>query len=458
MDITATNLKNFSKIFNQFDKNKLAKNAVSQNSIDNLLINRDSQQHINTIFSKVVDINRDISISDQKNSGRCWMFSYLNMIKYKMEKKYKLKNFEFSQSHIHFYDKLEKCNFFLHMILKTKKEAINSRIIKNILCNPINDGGNWNMFVNIVNKYGVIPKECFNESFQSNNTYLINKFLNNKLRDYAIYIREESSKKYSVKKYIEECMQEIYNILVICIGEPPKEFEWKYYSNTKTSKKYNILDNITPLEFYKKYVPFNVDDMLVLVNNPCKPYYNKISVENFNNMKGGVEIEYLNIPINLLKDILKKSIDNNEVISFGCDVDKYINTKLGVLDINSIDYRILFNTDIDSNKKNRLSYLISDVTHAMVIRGYDNEKKTKKKKGGKKLTKKNKIIKYMVENSWGKESGKNGYLIMSDRYFDEYAYMIVVNKKYVPNTIKDIRKKKPIVLKPWEPFGNLLLH
>lgn len=446
MQITNSKLKKLSKKFNKSIKNKLAKNSVSNNNLQNLIINRDKQQKINNIFSNVVNIDSEISVADQDNSGRCWIFAFLNMIRYKMEEKYKLKKFEFSYAYVHFYDKLEKCNYFLNTIYETRNEDLDSRLIKHLLYNVTDDGGNWNMFVNIIKKYGIVPKDNFNESYQTNNTNLMSIFLNNKLREYASVLRKNKD-----RKYIDKCMEEVYNILVICIGEPPTKIKWKFYRETKHKKKYQIIDYITPLNFYKKHVPFDVDDMLVLIDNPCKPYNNKISINYFNNMVNGENIEFLNVPIKMLKMCVKKSIDNNEVVSFGCDVDKYIDTTIGVLDVDTIDYKTIFNTDININKKLRLDYLVSDVTHAMIIRGYDNEKRKTKKKN-------TSIVKYMVENSWGKSSGLNGYLIMSDKYFDEYVYQIVVNKKYVPQKIRDISKKEPIILNPWEPFGDLLLN
>jgi len=447
MQITHKNLNLLSKKFNKSSKNRLAKNSVSYNKLNNLLINRDKQQQLDNVFSNVVSLDSDIAITDQNNSGRCWIFAFLNMIRYKMDQKYKIKNFEFSYSYIHFYDKLEKCNYFLNNIYKTRNEKIDSRLIKHLLSTGINDGGNWNMFVNIINKYGVVPNTCFNESYQTNNSGKINIFLNNKLREYASNIRKNGN-----LAYINKCMEEIYNILVISIGEPPAIINWKYYKET-TKKKYHFVANITPMAFYKKYVPFNVNDMIVLINNPCEPYNTKITIKYFNNMVNGTEIEYINVPISIMKTSLKKSIDNNEVVAFGCDVDKYLDTNIGVLDIDIIDYKTIFDTDIMINKKTRLDYLVSDVTHAMIFRGYDTNKSHKKTK-----KKGNKILKYLVENSWGKDSGIDGYLVMSDKYFDEYVYEMVINKKYVPPQIRDILKKSPIILNPWDPFGNLLLN
>lgn len=470
MDIKANHIQEFSKDFNSKSKNILAKNAVTTVDLDNILLNRDLIQEFNNIFSKKIDLKDSIKITNQKKSGRCWIYAYSNIIKYKMIEKYNLDNFEFSASYIFFYDKLEASNYFLHNIIKTKNEDINSRIVTCLLKEPISDGGNWHMFVNIIKKYGMIPIESFNETYQTSNSNDINTFLNNKLRDYAYNIRNEDYNNCAnLNEYLENCMKELYTILVIAMGEPPKKIDWQYYSKEKNKKIYKIVKDITPLDFYKKYVPFNEDKLLLCADNPCKPYYTKIRIKYLNNMVGGLESEFYNIPIEDIKQIVKKSIDNNKAIAFGCDVDKYFNESIGILDTNSIDFNKVFNTDIKLSKKNRLYYRTSDVNHAMVIKGYDNKtmkrinKKKSKKKSSKKIKKSKKggsrtkkIEKYLVENSWGAKSGVNGNLIMTDNYFDEYLYEIIAEKRFISKKILNIKNKKPIYLELWEPFGYLL--
>lgn len=481
MEINNKNIEKYSKEFNEDPKNILARNAVTNSDLEKLLLNRNKIQKFNDIFSNVVKINdidaqHDIEVADQQNSGRCWIFAFCNVLRYKMIKKYNLKDFEFSQPYIFFYDKLEKCNLFLNIIAENRHEKTNSRILTHYLKDPLDDGGNWNMFVNIVNKYGLVPKDVFNETNQTKNTSDINSFLRNKLRDYACVIKSLKTNN-EVNSYIDKCMQEIYNIIAISMGEPPKKFDWVYKKSKGDSKKYKIVKNITPSDFYKKCVPFNVNDMITIINNPCKPYDNKIMVKYFNNMVNGVDIEYINLPMDKIKELVKKSIDNNDAIGFGCDVGKYLDDDLGVLDLNSINYKQIFNTDIASTKKDRLNFRTSDVTHAMVIKGYDNQtmeikklrkcpkkcsnkkkKCVKKKKCSKKVSTSNKpVIKYLIENSWGKDNGANGHLIMSPEYFDEYLYLIVIDKKHASDKILKILKKKPIMLEPWDPFGYLLL-
>ena len=498
MDISLKDISNFSLNFNENDKNKLAKNAVTNTKLKNLIINRDKAQKQNRIFSNKINVKT--VPSDQKYSGRCWLFAMCNMVRLQMNKKYGLDDFEFSQSYLAFYDKLERSNFFLHMIIKFKDEPINSRYNTIFLDNPINDGGNWNMILNLVNKYGMVPKSVYNETVHSNDTYDIDEFLNNKLRDYAFFLRsiKKSAESSELKKAVNDCMNEIYKILVIFMGEPPSKFDWEYLDKGK----YKIIKDITPQKYYTKYIPVNLNDYILLSHNPIIKYETHFTVNNFNNMKDGKEISYINVSIDDIKKCIKKSIDSNEGVWFGCDVGKYLSKSLGVLDINMINYRYIFDTDIVINKKNRLLYRSSDVTHAMVIRGYDNhtsqkskcketnksmlkknlelknlelknlkQKKSKKKvqkksyknksnnkscKSNKPVISKNPVTKYLVENSWGKEIKLDENLVMTTEYLDEYLYVIAVNKKYVSNKFVKIQKEKPQRLNLWDPFGYLL--
>lgn len=505
MEINNNFLEIVSRQFNQDNKNKLAKNAVTSTKLENIIIDRDVAQSHNRIFSNVIDIKT--LPSDQKRSGRCWLFALCNMLRLKMIEAYNLpSSFEMSTSYLFFYDKLEKCNFFLNMIIKYKNEPENSRFNKFLLSNPLSDGGNWNMVLNLVNKYGVIPKDCFNETFHTENTYNIDFFLSNKLRDYA-YLLRQTKKASEIQLILKESLAEVYRILVIFIGEPPRKITWEYLDNGK----YKIIKNIDPLYFYKQFVPVNLNEYLLLSHNPTEKDYINFTINNFNNMKDGVEINYINVTIADIKTAIKKSLDNGDPLWFGCDVGKYIEKTFGVLDTDILDYKTVFNTDINLNKKNRLLYCTSDVTHAMLLRGYDNqtiqkkcsksnssrdrstqkpEKKQKNKhskknekviknkktqKGGAKkgrktkqsnkikkpLCKNNKNIsdkpigKYLVENSWGKtEIDEN--IVMTDNYFNEYFYIVAVHKKYLPSKIIKIAKQKPKRLQLWDPFGYLL--
>ena len=417
----------FSKKFNENNTNLLAKNTISSNPLKNVLLNQDILQKRRKIFTKKIEI--DSKIADQESSGRCWLFAFLNVIRLKMIKKYKLPSeFEFSQNYLFFWDKFEKSNLFLHTMIQLKKEPIESRLISYFLSNPISDGGQYNMIISLVNKYGIIPKVCMAETYHSSNSSELEEVLNNKLRDYAEKIR--NSKNFDIKHALEE----IYRLLVIFLGEPPKDIVWKY-------KKIAT----TPLQFYKKYVPFRVDDMITLINAPMKnrPFYNIYDIKYFGNVIDGEKTNYINCPIEDIIKISKKSIDGGDAFFFGSDVNMNFNTKIGLMNNDLFDFDKFFQFNIDMDKGKRLEYGISRINHAMMIRGYNEENK--------------KINRWLVENSWGDSGEFEGDIVMNHNWFIENVFEIVVNKKYIPKNILAVLKKKPILLEPWDCFGELMM-
>jgi bleomycin hydrolase len=485
MEIDNTFYDEASEDFNSNEKNKLARNAVTTTNLEDIIVNRELIQKHNRIFSNYIKIKTQPS--NQRRSGRCWLFALCNMLRLKMIKAYKLpepSDFEFSQSYLFFYDIIEKSNFFLNQICKFSDEEVNSRMNNILLSDPVSDGGNWNMILNLINKYGIVPKTSFDESFTSENTYNLNFFLCNKLRDYAFALRNMTPKERP--RFIEKCMKEVYKIAVIFMGEPPKKITWQFISKNK----FYITKSVTPLEFYKKFVPVNLNDYVLLADNPMQKYYTNFTVNDFNNMKNGLEINYVNVPCDEIKHSVQMALDNEESLWFGCDVGKYLEKSKGILDIDMINYKNVFDTDISLNKKYRLLYLTSDITHAMLLRGYDNQvshvgcskpeeknkkikksrksKKSKQRGGAKKKVKvkkttkipcqvksNNPVSKYLVENSWGKGDYDEN-IVMTDKYFNEYCYIVAVPKKFVSKKILGISNKKPKRLNLWDPFGYLL--
>ena len=438
-------LKNISKYRkkNNTKKNNLLKNVISSVDITELQ-NRDIVTQRNNIFYKKIDT--DTTITNQENSGRCWIFSFLNLLRLNMIKKYKLPHdFELSQTYLFFWDKLEKSNLFLKHIIETKNLEVDNRLVNHFLKEPTNDGGQWNMLVNLVNKYGVIPKTTMNETYHSRNSENINTILNNRLREYAYQIRNNNG---IHKKMIDNYLTEIYKLLVYFLGEPPTKITWKYYSKDKEGEytKYNAIYDITPLDFYHKYIETDINDYVVLINVPSKnrPFYHKYDLKYFGNVNGGINTNYINIPIQEFINIARKSLDDNQAVWFGSDVDKYLNKSKGYLDQDFLIYDDLFDNKIQLDKGDKLNYNNSYITHAMLIKGYD-------------IDKNDNITKWLIENSWGEDDNDlKGYLIMSNRWFQDYVYEIVVNKKYVDNKILNCLKQKPILLEPWDPLGLLL--
>ena len=485
MDLSSNTINTFEKDFDKYDKYTVAKNAITNNNLLTVILNNDFIQNRKEIFAKKIDI--DVKSSNQNNSGRCWLFAFLNVMRLKMIEKYKLNSdFEFSQTYLFFYDKLEKANYFLNKIIENKKEPSDSRIMTFLLNNPISDGGQYNMAANLINKYGIIPSTAMKETFQSNNTHHMNQILKARLKYYAYMIHEN---KYSnLDTLVKKAMNEIYRILVIFLGKPVTKFTWEYNckkggSRTQTSKKnkrssrkkeqgsrkkkrdsrkkkscrkvYNVIKNITPLDFYKKIVPFNVDDHISLIHNPMRPYNKVYNVKYVNNMKKGNATNYINVPINILKETIIKSINNKDAIGFASEIDFHKHTKLGLLDKNLFNYKDTFGFELEMEKKDALKYYNNSLKHAMVFKGYTKNADVNNKSNKKGNTKS--IRRWLVENSWGDETGKHGNFTMGDSWFDDYVYQIVVHKKYVPRKLIKLLKAKPVELAPWDPFGELLI-
>ena len=476
-NITKKVLNGYSKKFNKRRTNKVFKNVNTKTDFKNLVIKSDYMQNKKRIFKNYIDI--DTKITNQKNSGRCWIFAFLNTMRIPMIKKYKLDpDFEFSQSYLFFYDKLEKANYFFNYIFNTKNKSINNykspkyddiKLI-HMLDSTTTDGGDWNMFANLIEKYGIMPKSNMDDQFHSKKSHELGIFLNNFLRKSAKKIRDSNENK---DKLLHELLYDCYKILVIFLGEPPKKFTWEYYENNenkngkknknenknKNSKKnkkgkmsrknnetkiHKVIENITPIDFYKKYVPYNAKDKIVLLNYPCKeaPYYKVYDIELTYNIFNDKRENFINVPIDVLNSVVKKSIDNEEAVWSGVDIKKFISNDDGFLDPNGFNYKDIFGFNNIMEKCDSLNYRQSWPNHAIILRGYNFEK--------------GKTNGYLVENSWGEDTGFKGNYYMSQEWFNKFVYYIVVDKKYVSKKILNASKQKPIKLPFWSPFGALL--
>ncbi|EFI41936.1 aminopeptidase C [Peptoniphilus sp. oral taxon 386] len=421
--------------------NRVAQNAAMENGIDKAAVKNmvyEEQRH-----SFNVNLNQG-DITNQKQSGRCWMFSALNVMRYRIIKDLNLKTFELSQSYPLFYDKLEKSNYFLESILKTLDEDIHSRLVAHILRDPLGDGGQWDMFVNLVKKYGVVPKYVMGESANSSNTRALDDYLTKLLRGYAVKLRKAHESKKGMDELnsmVEKYMEEIYNALCISLGTPPTEFDFEVRDK---DDNYICEKNLTPIEFFNKYVKMNLDDYISIINAPTKdkPYNRTFTVKYLGNVVEGNKVKYLNLPIEELKKAAISQMKDGEPVWFGCDVGQFFYRSGSVLDTETIKMDDLFNVEFDMTKEEKLDYGESLMTHAMVFMGVEVDE------GG--ISKR-----WRVENSWGKDSGKDGYLVMSDRWFDQYMYQVVVNKKYLSEEILKAWDTETIELEPWDPMGSL---
>ena len=442
--ISKTDISKFNKSFDSSALNKISRNALTRTQIDDIAMNWESYRKVNHTYSNVVS-NEMKKVTNQKASGRCWGFAGLNLMRISLAEKYNLGDFEFSQNYFMFFDKLEKSNYFLENILLTLDEAYDSRLMMHLLNSPVQDGGQWDMFVNLIEKYGVVPQTVMAESFQSSQSRMMNQFLTRKLRGFASELRRLNSngaKLKELRKEKEKMMSTIYSMLCICLGNPPKKFDWQIRDK---KNKFIRLTDVSPLDFYKKHSNINLKDKVCLIHAPMsnKKMNELYTVSFLGNVVEGQIIKYANVDIDIIKQAAIKSIKNDESVWFGCDVGKMFHRNLGLMDTDLYDYEALFNTKFDMDKSNRLEYGDSMMTHAMLFTGVDimNDKP----------------VKWRVENSWGTKGGNKGYYLMTDKWFSEYNYEIVVDKKYLPKKILNLFKREPVKLAPWDPMGALAI-
>lgn len=442
MKIDRDLLKKFKKDYNDNLSNKVIEKAVAKVGLNDSCEDPTLKRRHNFVFSNTTKRGE---ITNQKISGRCWMFSALNAARVDTMSKLKLKTFEFSQNYTLFYDKLEKSNYFLESILETSKEKLDSRIVMHLLSNPIQDGGQWDMFSGLLEKYGIVPKSVMPETYHSSNTVVMNNIITSKLREYAHKLRtmcNDGAKQKELQKTKNEMLSHIYSILVKCLGPVPEKFDFEYLDQ---NNKYKVIRNIDPVTFFKKYVNWNLDNKVSLINAPTetKPFYKAYTVKYLGTVKELRPIRYINVPIEVLKKAAIKSIKDGNPVWFGCDVGKQSERKGGILDKNAFLYEDILNDKACGlNKGQRLDYGESQLTHAMLFTGVD-------------LDEKGNPIKWQVENSWGGEIGNKGIFSMSDDWFDEYNYQIMVDKKYVDKKVLDCLKKEVVELEPWDPMGAL---
>jgi bleomycin hydrolase len=425
-------LARISKVYTATPAQKAVKNALSSTSMATLATNSENLAMIDTHFSHCVYTQ---GVTDQKSSGRCWLFTGLNVLRAKMIAKHNLAGFEFSQNYNFFYDQLEKSNLFLQAIIDTRDLPLSDRKVDWLLRNPLSDGGQFTGVSNLIMKYGVVPKSAMPETYQSNNTSAMGNILKLKLREWALELRELKPAKAVQRK--EEMLSEVYYILVECLGLPPQEFEWARYdkSGELVSKK-----TYTPKSFYDEYIGEDLEQNYVMVMNDPSREYNKVyEIEYDRHVYDGENWLYINLPIERVKELAIASIKDNTAMYFSCDVGKFLNRSRGTLDVANFDYASLFNTSFTMDKKQRIQTYASGSSHAMTLIAVDLNEAGKPKK-------------WMVENSWGAGSGYRGNLIMTDEWFEEYMFRVVVERKYVPEDILKMLDQKPVLLPAWDPM------
>ncbi|MFH0895363.1 MAG: C1 family peptidase [Bacteroidota bacterium] len=414
-------------------------NAATENELKKLAQNRSNAGKTDHFFSNEVKTS---GITDQKSSGRCWLFTGLNTIKPKVLEKYNLADFEFSMNYNFFYDQFEKANLFLEAIIYTASKSMDDRYVDWLFKNPIGDGGQWANFADVVSKYGVVPKNAMPESFQSESTGSLNKMLSAKLREDGLQLRDLFTKKEkpeALRAKKLDMLKDIYKMLVVMLGEPPTEFEWRYKDK---SGKITEPMKYTPQQFYAEACGVNFTDYVMLMNDPTREYYKLYEIEWDRNTVEGTNWLYVNLPIEDVREFAKQSILGNEALYFSCDVGKQLDIEEGTLDVNNYDYGSLFGVTFGMDKKQRIMTYESGSSHGMALVGVD-------------LAPDKSIRKWKLENSWGATKGNKGYLTMTDAWFAEYMFRLVINKKYLNAKVLDVLKQKPTLLPPWDPMYKM---
>lgn len=413
---------------------KAARNALAQNAIPELATNADNLAMIDTHFSHRVTTK---GITDQHQSGRCWLFTGLNVLRAQMIDEYDLAGMEFSQNYLFFYDQLEKSNLFLQAVIDTKHLPMEDRQVEWLFKNPLSDGGQFTGVSNLVMKYGVVPAEVMPENYQSNNTSQVSNLIQLKLREFGLALRNQKDRRSPVALKTE-MLKEIYSMLVRAYGVPPTEFEW-----TLRDKEGNVVktETYTPKSFYAEYFG-DLDlenDFVMVMNDPSREYHKVYEIEYDRHVYDGDNWLYLNLPIDEVKALAIASIKDNKAMYFSCDVGKFLLSKKGTLDVNNFDYESLMGVDFPMNKEERVRTFASGSSHAMTLIAVD-------------LDDEGNPTKWMVENSWGPQAGWQGNLIMTDEWFEEYMFRVVVNKKYIPAETLQLLEQKPVMLPSWDPM------
>ena len=412
-------------------------NAVTGNDVSSLALNRDIVNSHNEIFSHKIKTK---GITNQKSSGRCWLFAGLNVMRPEVVERHKLKSFEFSQNYLAFYDKLEKANCFLERVIRLRDKDIDDRTLEIHLRNPIPDGGYWESVVNLVEKYGAVPKEIMPETNSSSSTSQMNKLISTKLRSDATKLRQMHADEKPLKqleKRKDKMLAETYKILVLNLGAPPVEFEWRYEDANSLPSE---MKTYTPQSFYKDFVDVDLREYVDLFHDPSKETGKHYELGMSTNVIGGDNVNFANIEMEQLKAIAVKSVLDDEPLWFGCDVgkDQYRGDGVGIMAVGMYDFNSVYKINMDMTKTERILYRHSIPNHAMVLVGVD--------------IKDDKPTKWLIENSWGSDKGSKGYWTLYDTWFDEYVYSIIVKKKYVPEEVLKILDKPAEIRPAWDPM------
>ena len=436
--ITRKQVVELRKDFAANPSNKVAQNAVTNVQLPDLTLDRNLVQNMDSSFSTKLD---DWKVTAQMKSGRCWLFATLNLFRVGAMKKMNLKNFEFSQAHIHFWDKFERANHLLEAIIETADRPVDDRTIHFLLSDPIGDGGQWNMAMNLIRKHGLVPKSAFPESNTSSATRWMNTELKNILRSSACEIRailEGGGTEDEAREHKEKRIADVWKMLCIHLGTPPKTFDWQWRDK---DDKFHRKGRMTPQQFAAEYVDIEWEDYVCIVNAPRNEYYRTYTIDFLQNVAGGPPVVYLNVPSKEMKAVTQRLLEDGMPVWMGCDVGKEMDRKKGLWDADLFDVEGLYGVEYGMDKADRLRHSQTMMTHAMLFTGVDVVN--------------GRARRWRVENSWGGETGQKGYYTMNDSWYDEYMFEIAAPTSYLNEKMVAGLETEPVVLPAWDPMGSL---
>lgn len=432
-ELTVQELEKFSADFNKNPKNQVVARAAQRSGVLEASYNDRVQSELTRVFSTELDTE---NVTNQKHSGRCWEFSTLNVLRHAFGKKYKAKNFTFSQAYNFFWDKIERANMFYNRILASADMPLDSRQVKTDLDFAGTDGGQFQMAAALVEKYGVVPSYAMPETFNTNDTTGFATALGDKLKKDALVLRElkQYGKEDEIKKTREKFLSQVYQMTAIAVGEPPKKFDLEYRDD---DKKYHLDKDLTPLEFLHKYLgDVDFDDYVVLTNAPDHEYNKLYGLPAEDNIAGSIRIKLLNVPMEYLSSAAIAQLKDGEAVWFGNDVLRQMNRKSGYLDTNLYKLDDLFGVDLKMSKADRLRTGVGEVSHAMTLVGVDEDN--------------GEVRQWKVENSWGDKTGEKGFYVMNNDWFNDYVYEVVVHKKYLTKKQQELAEGPITDLPAWD--------
>ena len=438
--LTFDQITQFKNVFDTSETSSLMQNVVTQRDVNEVALNRGIVTESVHSFSNLLD---DWSVTNQARSGRCWMFAGLNMFRVESKDVLNVKEFEFSQNYLMFWDKIERANFLLEAIIDTADKPIDDRTVSWLLQRGVEDGGQWDMFVSLVKKHGVVPKSVMPETESSSNSMRMNSMLNYQYRQGAKKIRDlyaQESGADDMRESKKDTLSAMYQILAIHLGSPPDQFFWQWRDKDGDFQRDG---DMTPMEFAEKYIVTPMDDYVCLVHDPRKsnPYGKTFTIQYLGNVVDGPPIKYINVSIDVMKDIACRMIQDGKPVWMGCDTGKQMHRDLGIWDAELFDYPGVYETEFSMDKSERLEYHQTRMTHAMLFTGVDLVD--------------GKPRRWRVENSWNDKVGDKGFCLMNDSWFAEYMFEISAPKSYLPKDILDAWDDEPIILPPWDPMGSL---